>query len=57
MLFRSRTGGFDVDTEFSRKYKCNEEDTMEGLIPKIRAYWGWQVEETEETNEDGEEEN
>lgn len=56
-IYYQRTGGFDVDTEFGRKYKCNEEDTMEGLIPKIRAYWGWQVEETEETNEDGEEEN
>ena len=56
-IYYQRTGGFDIDTEFSRKYKCNEEDTMEALIPKIRAYWGWQVEETEETAEGGEEEN
>ena len=56
-IYYQRTGGFDIDTGFSRKYKCNEEDTMESLIPKIRAYWGWQVEETEETAESGEEEN
>ena len=56
-IYYQRTGGFDIDTEFGRKYKCNEEDTMEALIPKIRAYWGWQVEETDETAEDGEEEN
>lgn len=53
-IYYQRTGGFVVDTEFGRKYKCNEEDTMEALIPKIRAYWGWQVEEleTEDTKED-----
>lgn len=56
-IYYQRTGGFDIDTGFSRKYKCNEEDTMEALIPKIRAYWGWQVEETDETAEGGEEEN
>lgn len=56
-IYYQRTGGFDVDTEFRRKYKCSEEDTMEGLIPKIRAYWGWQVEETDETVKDGEEKN
>lgn len=55
-IYYQRTGGFDVDTEFSRKYKCNEEDTMEALIPKIRAYWGWQV-EPDETGDAGEEEN
>lgn len=56
-IYYQRTGGFDVDTGFSRTYQCNEEDTMEALIPKIRAYWGWQVEETEDTEETGEEEN
>lgn len=56
-IYYQRTGGFDVDTGFSRTYQCNEEDTMEALIPKIRAYWGWQVEETEENEENGEEEN
>lgn len=53
-IYYQRTGGFDVDTGFSRSYQCNEEDTMEALIPKIRAYWGWQAEDTEEN---GEEEN
>lgn len=56
-IYYQRTGGFDVDTGFSRSYQCNEEDTMEALIPKIRAYWGWQAEETEDTGENGEEEN
>lgn len=56
-IYYQRTGGFDVDTGFSESYQCNEEDTMEGLIPKIRAYWGWQVEETEDEKENGEEEN
>lgn len=56
-IYYQRTGGFDVDTGFSRSYQCNEEDTMEALIPKIRAYWGWQAEETEDTGENREEEN
>lgn len=44
-IYYQRTGGFDIDTEFEKMYPCQEEDTMEDLIRKIREYWGWQVEE------------
>lgn len=50
-IYYQRTDGFYIDTEFSENYICTEEDTMEELIPKIRAFWGWQVEE-EDTEED-----
>lgn len=50
-IYYQRTDGFYIDTEFSENYICTEEDTMEELIPKIRAFWGWQVEE-ENTEED-----
>lgn len=43
-IYYQRTGGFDIDTEFEKTYQCQEEDTMEDLIRKIREYWGWQVE-------------
>ena len=43
-IYYQRTGGFDIDTEFEKTYQCQEEDTMEDLIWKIREYWGWQVE-------------
>ncbi len=47
-IYYQRTGGFDIDTGFTENYLCTEEDTMEALIPKIRAYWGWKVEEAED---------
>ncbi len=43
-IYYQRTGGFDIDTEFEKTYRCKEEDTMEELIYKIREYWGWQAE-------------
>lgn len=43
-IYYQRTGGFDIDTEFEKTYRCKEEDTMEDLIYKIREYWGWQAE-------------
>lgn len=49
-IYYQRTGGFDIDTGFTESYQCTQEDTMEDLIPKIRAYWGWQVEEEEESD-------
>lgn len=51
-IYYQRTSGFDIDTGFTEYYKCSDEDTMEALIPKIRAYWGWQV--TEEAGEETE---
>lgn len=47
-IYYQRTSGFDIDTGFTENYLCTEEDTMEALIPKIRAYWGWKVEEAED---------
>ncbi len=51
-IYYQRTDGFYIDTEFSENYICTEEDTMEELIPKIRAFWGWQVEDEEGTEEE-----
>lgn len=47
-IYYQRTGGFDIDTEFQNYYRCTEEDTLEGLVTKIREYWGWKVEETDD---------
>lgn len=49
-IYYQRTGGFEIDTGFTESYQCTQEDTMEALITKIRAYWGWQVEEEEESD-------
>ena len=43
-IYYQRTGGFDIDTEFEKLYPCQEEETMEELIRKIREYWGGQAE-------------
>ena len=42
-IYYQRTGGFYEDTEFKKLYKSSEDDTMEGLVQKARAYWGWSV--------------
>lgn len=44
-IYYQRTEGFDVDTQFRNTYQCTEEDTVEGLVKSIRAYWGWQEEQ------------
>lgn len=43
-IYYQRTGGFSVDTDIKDKYRCSDEDTMELLIEKARAYWGWKSE-------------
>lgn len=43
-IYYQRTSGFEADTGFENYYQYTEEDTMEDMIQKIRAYWGWQVE-------------
>lgn len=43
-IYYQRTGGFSADTEIREQYQCGDEDTMEGLVEKARAYWGWKVE-------------
>ncbi len=42
-IYYQRTGGFVPDTEIRDTYRCNEDDTMEILVEKARAYWGWQT--------------
>ena len=44
-IYYQRTGGFYEDTEISKRYPCNDEDTVAGLLEKARAYWGWKAEE------------
>ena len=38
-LLPTWTAGFEKDTDFEN-YECTEEDTLEALVTKIRAYWG-----------------
>ena len=44
-IYYQRTGGFDIDTEFTEQFECTDELTMSALINEIRAYWGWETEE------------
>lgn len=40
-VYYQRTGGFSADTDIKNTYKCGDDDTMELLVEKARAYWGW----------------
>lgn len=40
-IYYQRTGGFSADTDIKSRYRCGDEDTMEMLVEKARAYWGW----------------
>lgn len=40
-IYYQRTDGFVKDEEFRDFYPCDEEETLEGLVKKIREYWGW----------------
>lgn len=42
-IYYQRTGGFVPDTEIRDTYRCSDEDTMEILVEKARACWGWQT--------------
>lgn len=42
-IYYQRTTGFEKDVDFTANYECTEEDTLEALVTKIRAYWGWQT--------------
>ena len=44
-IYYQRTGGFSADTDIKSQYQCSEEDTMEALVEKARAYWGWKTED------------
>lgn len=41
-IYYQRTGGFSADTEMKKRYRCGDGDTMELLVEKARAYWGWE---------------
>lgn len=40
-IYYQRTNGFSVDMDIRNHYQCSDEDTMEALVEKARAYWGW----------------
>lgn len=40
-VYYQRTGGFYADAQIKKQYRCNEEDTMDELVEKLRAFWGW----------------
>lgn len=40
-VYYQRTGGFVEETEYARMYRCEEDTTMEELVKRARAYWGW----------------
>lgn len=40
-IYYQRTGGFSADMDIKETYRCSDEDTMELLVEKARAYWGW----------------
>lgn len=44
-IYYQRTGGFSADTEIKDTYQCTEEDTMQTVVEKARAYWGWKTED------------
>lgn len=44
-IYYQRTGGFSADMEMKEDFKCDDEDTMESVIQKARAYWGWKTED------------
>lgn len=44
-IYYQRTGGFSADTEIKKRYQCSEEDTMQSVVEKARAYWGWKTED------------
>lgn len=43
-IYYQRTGGFSADTDIKGRYQCSDDDTMEELVEKARAYWGWKSE-------------
>ncbi len=49
-IYYQRTGGFSADTEIKNWYQCSEEDTMQTVVERARAYWGWKTED--DTNTD-----
>ncbi len=46
-IYYQRTGGFDMDMEFSKSHPYQDTDTVEALVNKIHGYWGWDTTEVE----------
>lgn len=44
-VYYQRTGGFSADTAIKDSCPCSDEDTMEQLVARLRAYWGWKSEQ------------
>lgn len=44
-VYYQRTGGFSADLDIREEYPCEEGETMEELVKRARAYWGWQAED------------
>ena len=40
-VYYQRTGGFYEDTDIRREIRCGGSDTMQDLVERLRAYWGW----------------
>lgn len=40
-IYYQRTGGFSEDTEFKKRFACDENTKMEDLVREARAYWGY----------------
>lgn len=49
-IYYQRTSGFSADTEIKKRYPCSEEDTMQDVVEKARAYWGWKTEDDQSTD-------
>ena len=43
-IYYQKTGGFYQETEFKKQYQSKDDSTMEELVEKARAYWGWRQE-------------
>lgn len=43
-VYYQRTGGFMVDKDIKKHYRCSEDDTVEKVVEKAREYWGWESE-------------
>ena len=44
-IYYQRTGGFAMDKDFVKSNPYQDTETVENLVNKIRAYWGWDTAE------------
>ncbi len=48
-IYYQRTGGFAEDSDFKRRFTCDENTKMEDLVYAARAYWGYVEEQEQDT--------